>query len=167
VDLEVQESNNMEPQFIRVVPDYVDADFEAQVIDLVPKKIAKSRDRNQILRFGNPKPYADNIISKQVPEIFDRFHSDIDFDSVTINEYYPGQSINWHIDQPLWLESVHIISLLSDAQLKFKRNEEILTFEVPRYSLTEFSGELRFKWMHSLTADKKRYSVVFRNSKRE
>jgi len=154
------------PNFIKVVPNYVDADFEAQVIDLVPKKIAKSRDRNQIIRWGNSSPYPDNLLSSEVPEVFERFRSDIDFDSITLNEYYPGQSINWHIDQPLWLESVHIISLLSDAELKFKRMEELLTFELPRYSLTEFSGELRYKWMHSLTASKKRYSIVFRNSKR-
>ena len=165
MDLEAQVINTT-PEFIRIVPNYVDDEFEAQVSQLVPNVKASGRERNQVLRFGNTIPYADNIVSKEIPDIFDRFHSDIDFDSITINEYYPGQVINWHIDQPLWLESVYIISLLSDAELKFKRNDEFLTFDVPRYSLTEFSGELRYKWMHSLRASKKRYSVVFRNSKR-
>ena len=165
--LVVPESNYSNYDSIKITPNYVDEDFESNLISLVPNRKAISKQRNQILRFGNPVPYADNIISKEIPNIFERFHSDIDFDSVTINEYYPGQTINWHIDHPLWLKSVHIISLLSDAELKFKRDKEIISFFLPRYSLSEFSGDLRYKWEHSLTASSKRYSVVFRSSKKQ
>jgi hypothetical protein len=165
--LVVPESNYSNYDSIKITPNYVDEDFENAIISLVPVRPVNSKKRNQILRFGNSIPYGDNIVSKDIPEIFSGFHDDIDFDSITINEYYPGQTIDWHIDQPLWLKSVHIISLLSDAELKFKRDKEIISFFLPRYSLSEFSGDLRYKWEHSLTASSKRYSVVFRSSKKQ
>lgn len=157
----------MERTDIRIIENYVDSSFEEEVLKLVPKLPQITKDRNQILRWGNSVPYKDNIISEEIPKIFDRFRDDIVFDSVTINEYYPNQTIDWHIDRPAWLKSVHIISLLSDANLKFRKGTSNISYHIPRYSLTEFWGDLRYYWQHSLTAKEKRYSIVFRDSKKE
>jgi len=154
-------------EYIKITNDYVDEEFENKIKLLVPELPKSRRERNQILRWGSSSPYKDSIVSSEIPEVFDRFIDVIDFDSVTVNEYYPGQTIDWHIDQPLWLKSVYIISLLSDADLKFKKDNEVVSFHLPRYSLVEFSGDLRYKWKHSLTATSKRYSVVFRSSKKD
>lgn len=159
--------NIMGYEYIKITNDYVDEEFENKIKLLVPELPKSRRERNQILRWGSSSPYKDSIVSSEIPEVFDRFIDVIDFDSVTVNEYYPGQTIDWHIDQPLWLKSVYIISLLSDADLKFKKDNEVVSFHLPRYSLVEFSGDLRYKWKHSLTATSKRYSVVFRSSKKD
>jgi alkylated DNA repair dioxygenase AlkB len=156
----------MEYNTIKITEDYVDKDFEDNLMNLIPNLPQISKERNQILRWGNPSPYPDNIVSKSIPDLFNRFKKDIDFDSVTVNEYYPGQRINWHIDFPIYLEKIFIISLLSDADLKFRNKGNIISYKLPRFSLVEFSDDLRYKWEHSLVAPEKRYSVVFRKSKK-
>lgn len=156
----------MEYKTIKITENYIDEDFENSLMDFIPNLPQRSKERNQILRWGNPSPYPDNIISNTIPDLFNRFNEDIDFDSVTVNEYYPGQTINWHIDFPLYLEKIFIISLLSDADLKFRNKSKTISYHLPRFSLVEFADDLRYKWEHSLTAPKKRYSIVFRKSKK-
>lgn len=158
------------PQKIEIIPNYVDESFESNVLELIPQRKAAGGARNQILRWGSNRPYNDHIVSNKIPDILLQFNNQFEFDSVTINEYYPNQYIDWHVDSPLDLKEIIIISLLSDAELQFRKNKEkigheLLSFSVPRFSLTKFSEELRYDWQHFLKANKKRYSIVFRNSK--
>ena len=148
---------------IQILDNFVNKDFEDEVIKLIPYKERIWDNRNQVLRFGSSIPYADNIISSEIPNIFKTI-TEIDFDSVTINEYLAGQHIPFHIDREQSGEVINVISLLSDAEIKFKRGFEIIKYKVPRYSLTQFSGDLRWNWRHSVKAEEKRYSVVLRNS---
>jgi len=165
----MEDLDQQEIKTIEIIEDYVDEAFENEVLKLIPKRLANGKGRNQILRFGNNRPYNDHIISNTIPSIFDRFKDSFVYDSITINEYYPNQTINWHIDHPLELKEIIIISLLSPAEIKFRKKEGNLSatksFYLPRYSLCKFSDELRYDWEHSLTASQKRYSIVFRNSK--
>jgi hypothetical protein len=147
----------------RLEEEYVDKHFEDEVLKLIPEKERRWDNRNQVLRFGSSIPYADNIVSSEIPAIFKTI-TDIEFDSVTINEYLEGQSIPYHIDREQGGETIHIISLLSDAVLKFKKGFEVRRHFMPRYSLVQFSGDLRWNWRHSLQAEHKRYSIVLRNS---
>lgn len=160
--------DQQEIKTIEIVCDYVDDKFENEVLKLIPKRNASGKSRNQILRWGNNRPYNDHIVSNIIPDVF-KFYDKSPFDSVTVNEYYPNQTIGWHVDHPLELKEIAIISLLSDAEIKFrKRKGDILitkSFYLPRFSLCRFSDELRYDWEHSLTAPKKRYSIVYRNSK--
>lgn len=151
---------------IEIIPNYVDESFEQELLSIVPKKMQGGRMRNQVIRYGSSIPYPDRIVSSQIPEMFERFRDDIEFDSVTINEYMPGQEIWWHIDGLDGGPIIYVISLLSDADLLFKKDSEVLTFHVPRFSLTKFSDELRYEWKHYLKAENKRYSIVFRDSKK-
>ena len=158
------------PNKIEIIPNYVDEEFENEIINLIPERKASGGERNQILRWGANRPYNDHIVSGKIPDIFNQFKNQFEFDSVTINEYYSNQSIDWHIDHPLDLKEIIIISLLSDAELQFRKNKEKigydkLGFNIPRFSLTKFSEELRYDWQHYLKAKEKRYSIVFRNSK--
>ena len=148
---------------IKVIENYVDYHFENEVLKLIPIKARRWDNRNQVIRYGNSIPYADNIISKDIPQVFTTI-KDIQFDSVTINEYLTNQHIPYHIDRPLSGETINVISLLSDAEINFKRGFEIQTYKLPRYSLTIFNGDLRWNWKHSLVAKEKRYSIVLRNS---
>lgn len=159
------------PDKIIITPGYVSEDFEKEVLDLIEDNktnpITNAINRNRVLRYGSKTPYPDRVISKDIPNIFDTFRNNIVFDSVTINEYYPGQAINWHIDDIRAGPDIFIISLLSDAHLEFRKSKtsEVFKFFVPRFSLTVFSDEIRYKYQHYLKADEKRISIVFRNSK--
>jgi alkylated DNA repair dioxygenase AlkB len=153
------------PSKIEIIENFVDENFIQQVLPLIPDKEKKKEKRNQILRWGSKIPYSDNIKSEIIPDVFLGFKNKFEFDSVTINEYYPGQYIDWHIDKPYDNTPVIIISLLSDAVLKFRKEKDILSFAVPKNSLTIFQDELKTDWQHSLLAEEKRYSIVFRNSK--
>lgn len=160
--------DQQEIKTIEIICDYVDESFEKEVLKLIPKRKATGKSRNQILRWGNNRPYNDNIVSGVIPEVF-KFYDKSPFDSVTVNEYYPNQTIDWHVDHPLKLKEIAIISLLSDAEIKFRKKDGVIltthSFYLPRFSLCRFSDELRYDWEHSLTASKKRYSIVYRNSK--
>lgn len=142
---------------------FVDKYFEDEVLKLIPQKERRWNNRNQVLRFGSSIPYADNIVSKEIPDIFKTIEG-IEFDSVTINEYLTGQSIPFHIDREQGGETINVISLLSDAVIKFKKGFDMRKYFMPRYSLVQFSGDLRWNWRHSVQADEKRYSIVLRNS---
>jgi len=98
--------------------------------------------------------------------LFDRFREDIEFDSVTINEYMPGQRIDWHIDNLMAGPVIYVVSLLSDANLDFRYGGTTESYLLPRYSLVKFGGDKRYKWEHSVIVKEKRYSIVFRNSKK-
>lgn len=151
---------------LQITPNFVDSAFEQSVISLMPKKAEskKKLQRNQIVRYGSKVPYDNFIKSEKIPEIFMPIGNKIAFDSVTINEYYPGQEIVYHTDKPKSGNAIYVVSLLSDAVMKFRKGEQVLSFVLPRYSLAVFSEELRWEWEHSVRAEHKRYSVVFRNS---
>ncbi len=158
------------PNKIEIIEGFVGESFEKEVLKLLPNKVIKRRNRNQILRYGSNKPYDNGLVSDVVPAIFKNLAfnhfigKDLEFDSVTINEYLEGQIIDWHIDKPASGSSIYIISLVSDATLSFRLGDEIVNYFVPRFSLTIFSEDLRWKWQHSLKAEQRRVSVVFRNS---
>lgn len=150
------------PNKIEIIENYVTDDFFNTISSLIPNKNKTSINRNQILRWGSNDPYPDNIVSDKIPDVFNQFKNKFDFNSVTINEYYPNQYIDWHIDKPNDNSPVIILSLLSDAILNFRKNDKILSFNIPKNSLTIFSNELKSDWEHSLKAKNKRYSIVFR-----
>lgn len=149
---------------IEIIENYVDEEFEHDLISVLPRNMKKGSGRS-VVRYGLPIPYSSNIISYTIPEIFDRFKKDIQFDSVTINHYKPGELIDWHIDDPNAGPVIFVISLLNDATINFRLNENIESYLMPRYSLIKFSGDKRYKWEHHVKVTEERFSVVLRNSK--
>ena len=148
---------------MKIIENFVDQNFEDEIIKMIPEKISKTKDRNQVIRYGTRRPYPSDIKSDIIPDLFLSI-KDIKFDSVTINEYKAGQKIDWHIDRVDAGNDIYIISLLSTAVLKFRKDNEVKEFPLPRYSLAIMSDELRYEWEHGLFAPLDRISVVFRNS---
>jgi alkylated DNA repair dioxygenase AlkB len=149
---------------IEIINNFVSNKFEIDVLNLIPNKKNNTHHRNQILRYGSKVPYGPFHISDDIPKIFSDLQG-IDFDSVTINEYYAGQEVNWHIDHVQSGPKIYIISLISDGVLKFRKQSEHKEFLLPRFSLTVISKEMRYEWEHYFKAETSRVSVVFRNSK--
>jgi alkylated DNA repair dioxygenase AlkB len=150
---------------ITQIENFITEQQEKEIIKLVPIKEKTGDKRNQVLRFGNPIPYTLEMYSREIPEIFNTLNIPITFDSVTINEYYEGQQLDYHIDLPYSGNKIYILTLLSNGNLKFKnKTGKELQFNLKQRSLSILEGELRWNWQHSMKADKKRYSIVFRNS---
>lgn len=146
---------------IEIIENYVDEDFESEVLKLIPKNMYKNRT---VFRYGSKIPYGSDLKSEIIPEVFKKIKN-IEFDSVTINQYLKNQMIDWHIDKPEGGESIYIISLISSGVLNFKKGKEKKDFLLPRFSLAKMSGELRYEWQHSFIAENHRVSVVLRNTK--
>lgn len=150
---------------IKILPDYITKEQEQKLLDFIPKTAPKKvKGRNRILRYGSDTAYANNIRNKDIPKIFDQFREQIKFDSVTINEYFKDQFIDWHIDNKNSGEKIIILSLLSDATIKFRSEQETLEYTLPARSLTVFEGDIRWKYKHYLKALDRRYSIVFRDT---
>ena len=149
---------------ITITPNFVDGAFEQEVLKLVPYVPQRGEHRNQVLRYGEHNEAYHKMVSDKIPDVFLPLKDKLSFDSVTINEYYPNQSIPWHIDFKDIGKTISIISLLSDADIHFLYGKEKQTYRLPRFSFVQFSGDLRYKWKHRVVARDKRYSVVFRDS---
>ena len=105
------------------------------------------------------------MVSQQIPEVFKTLQIPIKFNSVTINEYHKGQSIDYHYDLPRSGNKILVLSLNSIADLLFKNSRnETKCYTLKPLSLVIISNKLRWQYKHSAIAYAKRYSVVFRNS---
>jgi alkylated DNA repair dioxygenase AlkB len=86
-------------------------------------------------------------------------------EDITINTYYPGDSIPAHIDKIEAGPVITILSLLSDATLILtygSKKEKIL---LPSRSVIQLKGVYRTHWKHSIKKLKdKRISIVFRQT---
>lgn len=155
----------MNPLNIKIIENFITEEQEKELLDFIPKGQERKRvSRNRILRYGADVAYKNNLVSAKIPAIFDQFRDKVDFDSVTINEYFAGQFINWHKDNKDAGDVITVLSLLSDATMKFRSGKGVLEYPLPRRSLVSFSDELRWDWEHYVKADDKRYSIVFRKS---
>lgn len=130
-------------------------------------------DRNAIVRFGSTKPFKD-VRDSKIPEVFDRLciklaqgrYTETQPDSITINEYYPGQAIKAHIDPRECGPVITVLSLSTPATMVFtKEDEKPLTVELPPRSLVQMRDSIRYDWRHEIKPVRDlRYSMVFRCS---
>ncbi|CAO3667200.1 unnamed protein product [Rhizopus stolonifer] len=72
-----------------------------------------------------------------------------------VNEYNSGQGIMPHVDAPaLFGPCILSLSLLSDCIMKFTReDEDDVDIVLPRRSLVILSGDVRYKYKHSISKD--------------
>lgn len=138
-----------------------------EILSLLPEKGRKIADRNMVVRYGSRIPYPSNVISSEIPIIFDIFRGDFNFDSVTINEYLEGQILDYHIDLLQSGNKIIILSIGADGlfSLKNPKTKEVINYTLESLSLSVLSGDYRWNWQHRVEATGRRISVVFRNSK--
>lgn len=156
---------------IKLVSNYITSEEEALLLSRFRKTpIISTMDRNNIVRYGSPLPYKARVI-KQIPQYFDfllerlRTNNIIDSDSITINEYHPGQSIRWHIDSLSSGPAIIVLSLKGTAimHLRPPNKSDITSYILPPRSLLIMTENHRFQWEHSLAPlEEHRYSIVFR-----
>lgn len=162
---------------LTIVDDFISEEKESSLLEVIDDKknhVSKRKDRNMIKRYGSDVPYRANMVSQTIPDYLNDvglkiFESGFVLkkpDSISINEYLVGQEIRPHIDSPSSGDVIIVLSLLSNAQMKFNIKNEFFIVELKPRSLVIMKKEIRYKWMHSiLPVKEKRYSIVFRCSK--
>lgn len=86
-------------------------------------------------------------------------------EDVTINTYYPGDSIPAHIDKIEAGPVITILSLLSEATLILTYGSKKEKIVLPSRSVIQLKGIYRTHWKHSIEKLKqKRISIVFRQA---
>lgn len=143
----------------------------------IPDKIKQSLkdsdklSRNSVSRYGPKAPYHNGIVSKEIPPYLNFVAEKILLakftetmpQSVSINEYLEGQGMNSHIDNQNAGPIITILSIKSLATMKFKKNKEFFSLDLPPRSLIQMKNEIRNKWEHEILPVKEtRYSIVFR-----
>lgn len=161
---------------LSIIDDFISEEQESSILEIIDDKkphVSKRKDRNSIKRYGSDLPYRANMVSQTIPDylediglkIFESGFLNQKPDSISINEYLIGQEIKPHIDSPKSGDVIVVLSLLSDAQMKFNNKTESFIVELKPRSLVVMKNEMRYKWMHSILPVKsKRYSIVFRCS---
>lgn len=89
----------------------------------------------------------------------------VSFDQVIINEYKPGNGINYHIDhQVLFGPIIDCITTGQAVPVHFKLNDEIRWVNVAADSMYIMSGDARNLWQYYLkdNGSQNRYSITYR-----
>lgn len=156
---------------IRIIPEYISRDEETTLLSHLRKtKHTIGTGRNSISRYGSALPYKSRV-NKHIPSwfgfIITRLQDDniITSDSVTVNEYHPTQSIDWHIDSPSSGPTIVVLSLLSEAIMEMRNvhTHQSKQFVLHPRSLLIMEGEERELWEHSIQPlVAHRFSIVFR-----
>lgn len=162
---------------VTVIEDYLSseqADSLVKKVELLFGGGSATRDRS-IRRFGSRKPYGGDFVGAKIPPFLENLIDGLVFDDlckepdhVTVNKYYPGQSIPFHVDSKESGEVIVILSLGSDASMilrNVKNKNDMQIVELPKNSLLLLQGAARWDYQHSINPVKSiRYSLVFRKS---
>jgi alkylated DNA repair dioxygenase AlkB len=157
---------------IRIIDNFITPEEEKDILSSIrTTSVTSGKGRNMITRFGSALPYKAPI-QGPIPQrylyllkrIVEKKVMDEEPDSITINEYHPGQCIDWHIDSPSSGPVIVVLSLLSEAGMGLKQegDNEILYILPPR-TLVVMTDEHRTEWKHCIyPVHSKRFSMVFR-----
>lgn len=164
-----------------IIDSFLDLAEEQELLSAIQpfENRGNKNDRNSVQRFGSFLPYQNSFVAKKIPSHFeyliDRLNSIVPAfvenfpspDSVSINEYLPGNQIAPHTDSPRSGPVICIVSLLGSCDFIIEGSGIKRTIEFPRRSLFILSGIIRDKWKHSVPPVKEqRYSIVFRKGTR-
>jgi alkylated DNA repair dioxygenase AlkB len=166
---------------IAIIPDFITQEEEQTLLsNLKPSRVSGGFKRNKILRYGSDKPYKTGKrldIPKWLVDICMKvtrewqhlsggpdYHYTGKVDHVTINEYMPGQYIDWHIDSPGSGPIITVLSLESKALMGLKGDDkDEIQIVLPERSLLHMTGEDRWDKKHcTYPVDNHRWSIVFR-----
>jgi alkylated DNA repair dioxygenase AlkB len=157
--------------------DFITAGEEATLLDKLNntqrKKNIQTGGRSSIQRFGSALPYNSFMQAKYIPDYLEDYSQRLldekllntRPDSVSINEYEKGQTIQPHVDSKNSGPIITVLSLESAATMRFNYERETFDVELPPRCLVQMRDDIREKWLHSiLPVPGHRYSVVFRRA---
>ena len=160
---------------LSLTPEFLTAHEEQILLEKI-NNIQRRREmsgtaRTSVSRFGSDQYYGSNMQSKIIPdylmECAERLVAQglvpVLTDSISINEYNPGQVIPPHIDNLSAGLVITVLSLKSPATMRFTLEKQGLNIVLPPRSVVQIRGEIRNTWKHEiLPVPAHRFSVVFR-----
>lgn len=158
---------------ITIIKQFITPEEEIEIMSHIKvSRVTSGKARNRIIRYGSKLPYVAPVQSKELPQWAEFLVSRLMTkgllserpDHMTINEYHPGQSIDWHIDSKTSGPIITVLSLLSDATmgLKHASNQEV-QHPLPARSLLQMTDKERWEDKHCIyPVDSLRFSIVFR-----
>ena len=148
------------------VPDFIDAAYEAALIEMIDAQPWLSDLKRRVQHYGYKYDYKARGITQDsrigaIPDwlagLCDDLHTQDYFcripDQVIINEYLPGQGITSHTDCiPCFGETVASLSLGSSCVMEFTRGKtgEKQQRLLEPHSLIVLSDEARYEWQHAI-----------------
>jgi alkylated DNA repair dioxygenase AlkB len=166
-------------QMIAIIPEFITQEEEqVLLINLKPSRVSGGFKRNRILRYGSDKPYK-GVKSSKIPDWLKDICVRVTYqwrengitdavDHITINEYMPGQYIDWHVDSPGSGPIITVLSLESPATMGLRPEDKTILdgeqmLSLPERSLLHMTGFDRWQMEHcTYPSDRHRWSIVFR-----
>lgn len=149
-------------------PNFINEQQEREILNVIPNIPDMNLDSLLCKRFRFGKyvhPYNTNHVSEIIPEIFNKLNIDLDFNSITINEFEKNHIIPFHIDPIDAGEEIYVLSLCGRSEISFRDSKgNVKSFNIEPKSLYIMRGDLRYNWQHSAKALDRRLSIVFRKS---
>lgn len=173
-------------QGLQLVQEYISLEEEIELISNINKssEVLEGKERNSIQRFGRFRSTIPGV-DPEIPSFLINLSEKVMLsgyldkmpDAIAINEYFPGQGIEPHVDSLSNGPIITILSLGGAVVMDFERNNHN-SFQLyfPGRSLLQMSGSVRYDWAHSIkarmfdmvsgekVARTTRYSIVFRHS---
>ena len=153
---------------LELIGDFITEAEEKAILDEVPfSQETLAVCRNSVRRYGPQRAYAGNIVSRELPKSIKALCPKLGLPyvptSITVNEYYAGQSLGLHIDEKLCGPIISVLSLVSEATMRFEKDGISHYIKLPARSLIHMRGDSRYKWKHGVEPLKAaRMSIVFR-----
>jgi len=184
--------SKVEMQDCEFYPNYISEEQEKGLVKLIDEQEWDNSLARRTLQYGYRYDYnrkqplekiEDGILNKlkllllrynlQVPVFAEdgSFESDLELDPncCIVNEYVGSQGIGAHVDADCFGETIAILSLNADTQMRFThvKTGESMLFEIPRRSLLILRGDSRWEWKHEIQPRKRngrRISLTFRTA---
>lgn len=170
------------PKAIQIFPEFISQAEEIELLELfktIPWQSIHMHGvtaKRRVAHYGLDYTYTKRSVQKTKPappwlsELTARVAKILDMSAKDIKEilvtsYPAGSGIGWHKDSEVFGDAIVGVSFLSDCTMKFKDPEtaRVHKIMIPRRSAYVFSGEARWKWLHSITSHREeRISITFR-----
>ncbi|MBI5705659.1 MAG: alpha-ketoglutarate-dependent dioxygenase AlkB [Armatimonadetes bacterium] len=164
------EEKNTLPPGIQLLPDYISAEEECELISQVDSGIWSSELSRRVQHYGFRYDYRKRAVDQSMrlgplpgwlQQLANRLFEGGIFeqapDQVIINEYLPGQGIAAHVDcEPCFGPVIASLSLCAPVPMVFgdRKTRDVLEVDLPPRSLLLLSGLGRYEWTHSILARK-------------
>jgi len=118
--------------------------------------------RSLLARYGYDY-HAKPIWLRDIPHFFARLAETLEIrsNSVSLAKYEPRDDIAPHTDLDCW-DDIAILNLGATCEIVFERDGARVPVKMASGDLLKLTGESLREWKHSVFADRKRYSIVFR-----
>ncbi len=170
--------DNLKELGLSLIENFITEEEEKFLLSMVPKgPVQITTMRNSLTRYGSAGPYAIPApVSENIPDWIEAISDKIMAqgllpsrpDSITVNEFLPGNELDYHIDSKTSGDVITVLSIGGPAMMNLKKADRVLSTPLHARTLLQMRDEARWDWEHKVNpVFMPRYSIVFRCSTNE